>query len=199
MVLIIFGRAPIINKSAAIACYFAGFIIMSVNIIYSKAYFHSALGGKDTDLMWWTTWAVAAAMGLYEAVCLGLLTTPSAHGFLFSIPRKIATIQDENQRQISKWGAFGLAMVLGILCVVVYYVDFTTTIGGLGIGDILAARFMAGCLVFGSEVMFIGGNALMWLALVSEAESADVKKRLEDEIKRVKDSNGTVSSGRRRD
>ncbi|MGB3761275.1 MAG: hypothetical protein WBA07_33690 [Rivularia sp. (in: cyanobacteria)] len=132
-------------------------------------------------------------MGLYEAFCIGLLTTPLAWGVIFSIPNSLAKIQNEMQRKTAIYASGALAAALLLFCVLVYWVDYTTTIGGLGMGDILPARFLAGCLVFGSEVMFLAGNALAWLALISKAGTEAEKRKYQDAINRAASTNGSVS------
>jgi hypothetical protein len=187
----IFGRSPAVNRAISVCCYLAGFTVSVINIIYSRTYFES-FWGTSTDLAWWTGWVIAAVMGLYEAFCIGLLTTPLAWGVIFSIPTTLAKIQNEMQRKTAIYASGALAAGLLLFCVLVYWVDYTTTIGGLGMGDILPARFLAGCLVFGSEVMFLAGNALAWLALISKAGTEAEKKKYQDVIDKAA-SNGNSS------
>lgn len=178
----IFGRSPAVNRTTSIFCYVVGVLITCINVVYTQRYFDSYLdtGG---DLQFWTVWAISTAIGLYEAFCIGVCTTPPAWGVIFSIPKSLASIQNESQRKIATYASITVTVFLAIFCCIVYYVDYTTTIGGLGMGDILAARFLASCLVFGSEVMYLAGNALAWLALIGKAGITQEKKKYEDLIK----------------
>ncbi|MEM7422062.1 MAG: hypothetical protein AAF364_20475, partial [Pseudomonadota bacterium] len=189
----IFGRSPAVNRAISVCSYLAGFAVSVVNVVYTKLYFESFLARQDTSLIWWTVWLIASVMGLYEAFCIGLLTTPIAWGVIFSIPSSLAKIQNEMQRKIAVYASGALATALLLFCVLVYWIDYTTTIGGLGMGDTLSARFLAGCLVFGSEVMFLAGNALAWLALISKAGTEKEKKKYEDAIRNGASSSGSVS------
>lgn len=189
----IFGRSPAVNRAISVCSYLAGFAISVINVVYSKIYFESFLSAENSNLIWWTVWLIASAMGLYEAFCIGLLTTPIAWGLIFSIPTTLTKIQNEMQRKIAIYASGALAAALILFCVLVYWVDYVTTIGGLGMGDIVPARFLAGCLVFGSEVMFLAGNALAWLALISKAGTEKEKKKYEDAIRSVSSANGSVS------
>lgn len=187
----IFGRSPAVNRAISVCSYLVGFGISLINIVYSKTYFDSFLE-VENSLQFYTVWAIAASMGLYEAFCIGLCTTPVAWGVIFSIPQSIAKIQNENQRKVAMYASGALAVMLALFCCVVYWVDYTTTIGGLGMGDILPARFLAGCLVFGSEVMFLAGNALAWLALISKATTAKEKKKYQDAANKGTSGSGSV-------
>lgn len=187
----IFGRSPAVNRAISVCSYVVGFGISVINIVYSRTYFDTFLE-VDNTLQWYTVWAIATSMGLYEAFCIGLCTTPVAWGLIFSIPKTIANIQDENQRKIAMYASGGLAVSLAIFCVIVYWVDYTTTIGGLGMGDILPARFLAACLVFGSEVMFLAGNSLAWLALLGNAATAKEKRKYQDAANNASSSSGSV-------
>lgn len=183
----IFGRSPAVNRTTSVCCYLIGILITFINIVYTQQYFDSYLK-TGADLQFWTVWAISAAIGLYEAFCIGVMTTPPAWGIIFSIPKNLAAIQNENQRKIAIYASVMVTLFLSVFCCVVYYVDFVTTIGGLGISDILAARFLAGCLVFGSEVMYLAGNALAWLALIGKAGMSQEKKKYEDLIKNTSSS-----------
>lgn len=185
----IFGRAPAVNRAISVSCYLVGVSITLINVIYTKMYFDEFLQ-TGPDLQFWTVWAISAAIGLYEAFCIGILTTPPAWGIIFSIPKSLASIQNESQKKIATIASVALTVFLAIFCCIVYYVDFVTTIGGLGMGDIVAARFLASCLVFGSEVMYLAGNSLAWLALIGKAGIAQDKKKYEEVIKSA-NSNGT--------
>ncbi|MEM7554092.1 MAG: hypothetical protein AAF378_08325 [Cyanobacteria bacterium P01_A01_bin.84] len=178
----IFGRSPAVNRATSVCCYIIGFSITLINIVYTKAYFDSFLKSGG-DLQFWTVWAISAAMGLYEAFCIGLCTTPVAWGIIFSVPQSLTKIQNETQRKIAIYASAALAVFLAIFCCIVYWVDYTTTIGGLGMGDILPARFLAACLVFGSEVMFLAGNALAWLALIGKAGESKEKQKFQEAAK----------------
>lgn len=188
----IFGRSPAVNRTISVCSYMAGFCVSVINVVYSKLYFESFWGESD-GLRWWTVWLVAATMGLYEAFCIGLLTTPTAWGVIFKIPDKLTKIQNEMQKKVAVYASAALAFFLLFFCVLVYWADWVTTLGGLGMGDTLPARFLTGCLVFGSEVMFLAGNALAWLALISKATTDPEKKRYEDAIRSTASNNGSVS------
>ena len=188
----IFGRSPAVNRAISVCSYLAGIFISVINVIYTRNYFGS-FWTTENSLIWWTSWLIATVMGLYEAFCIGLLTTPIAWGLIFTIPSHLAKIQNENQRKIAMYASGALAGALLLFCVLVYWVDYTTTIGGLGMGNILPARFLAGCLVFGSEVMFLAGNALAWLALISKATTEKEKIKYLDLVKAAQNGNGSVS------
>ena len=185
----IFGRAPSVNRAISVCCYLVGIAITLINIIYTQKYFDNFLS-TQADLQFWTVWAISAAIGLYEAFCIGICTTPPAWGIIFSIPKSLASIQNESQKKIATGASIALVIFLAIFCCVVYYVDFVTTIGGLGMSDVMAARFLASCLVFGSEVMYLAGNSLAWLALIGKAGIAQDKKKYEDLIKSA-ENNGS--------
>lgn len=190
----IFGRSPAVNRSISVCCYLVGVCITFINIIYTQKYFDDYLN-TGADLQFWTVWAISSAIGLYEAFCIGVMTTPPAWGIIFSVPKNLAAIQNESQRKIATYASASLTIFLAIFCCVVYYVDFITTIGGLGMKDFMAARFLAGCLVFGSEVMYLAGNALAWLALIGKAGLAKEKQKYEELIKSSEGSgNGKYAS-----
>lgn len=177
----IIGRSPMVSKLVGVSCYIFGIIIMITNIYYSFGYFSKSLnpgGGELSSLQWWSCLAISGAMGAFEAVVIGFVTTPSAWGFIFTIPDKLARIQNENQREIAKSATIVFSIFLAILVLVVYYVDYNTTILGLGIEDQTAARFLAASLVFGSEILFVGGNATLWIALISDTEDQELKEKL---------------------
>lgn len=178
----IFGRSPAVNRSISVCCYLVGVTITFINVIYTQKYFDDYLN-TGADLQFWTVWAISSAIGLYEAFCIGVMTTPPAWGIIFSVPKSLAAIQDESQKKIATCASVALTIFLAIFCCIVYYVDFITTIGGLGMGNVMAARFLASCLVFGSEVMYLAGNALAWLALIGKAGLAKEKQKYEDLIK----------------
>lgn len=186
----IFGRSPGVNRAVSLGCYGVGVIIMSTNMVYTQRYFNQSLGAGG-DLQFYTTWGIATAIGLYEAFLLGVCTTPVAWGHLFAIPKRIADIQEPQQRKIAQYGAGALAAALIIFGLIVYWVDYTTTIGGLGLGDTLPARFLAWSLVVGSEVMFLAGNTLAWLALIGAATSKETKEKYQ----LILDKNGKNSAG----
>jgi hypothetical protein len=172
---------------------------MVVNIYYSQRYFHYLLVGSPEEnldtLMWWSTWAISGGMGAYEAVCIGILTTPIAWNFMFSIPQRLERIRNESQKQVANWALMIVLILACIACVAVYLVDFSTTFGGLTAyragEDIETLKsgffFLTLGLVFGSEVMFIGGNLTLWLALIGQAQTARMKKTMQQEID---DANG---------
>lgn len=184
----IFGRSPAVNRAISVCGYIAGFTVSAINIIFSRMYFESFWGSSD-GLIWWTTWTSAIVMGIYEAFCIGLLTTPTAWGVIFKIPDTLKKIQNEMQRKTATIASSALAIIMIVFCVLVYWADWVTTIGGLGMGDTTPARFLTGILVFGSEIMFLASNALAWLALISKATSDPEKKKYQDVIR----SNGTSS------
>ncbi|NER52311.1 MAG: hypothetical protein F6J92_37865 [Symploca sp. SIO1A3] len=182
----IIGRAPIVNSGVGGACYFVGVTIMVSNICFSQRYFHAVMapnGGELTSLQWWASWGISVAMGLFEAAMIGFATTPVAWGVIFSVPKRLNNIIDDNQRQVAKAAAVTCTGLLGVAVAAVYLVDYRTTYGGLGISDKTAAMFLASCLVAGSEVLFLAGNACQWFALISRAETADLKNKLNQEIK----------------
>lgn len=185
----IFGRAPAVNRSISVCCYFVGILITLINIVYTQAYFDDYLNAGN-DLQFWTVWSISAGIGLYEAFCVGICTTPPAWSLIFSIPKSLASIQDDTQKKIAIYASGLLVVFLIIFCCIVYYVDFVTTMGGLGMGDIMPARFLASCLVFGSEVMYLSGNALAWLALIGKASTLKERRKYESLIKNA-ESNGT--------
>lgn len=187
----IFGRSPGVNKAVSLGCYVIGVLIMTTNMVYTQRYFNQALQAKG-DLQFYTTWGISTGIGLYEAFLLGVGTTPVAWGHLFAVPKKIADIQEPQQRKLAQYGAGGLAAALIIFGLIVYWVDYTTTIGGLGLGDILPARFLAWSLVIGSEIMFLAGNTLAWLALIGAATSKETKEKYQ--LILDKNSKGSASS-----
>lgn len=162
---------------------------MISNICFSQRFFDATMtpnGGELTSLQWWASWGISVAMGLFEAAMIGFATTPVAWGVIFSVPKKLNNIIDENQRQVATTAARISVVALGIAVCAVYYVDFHTTYGGLGISDKTSALFLASCLVVGSEVLFLAGNACQWFALISRAETADLKVKLQQELKAAK-------------
>lgn len=192
-----FGRSPIVNRIIGMSCYIFGLIIMVVNIYYSQRYFHFLIAGaedaKIDGLMWISTWAISGGMGAYEAVCIGMLTTPIAWTFMFNMPQRLERIQNHNQRQFAQWVIIG-ALIMGIAaCIAVYVVDFSTTLGGLTayrtaeeLENVISGFwFLTLGLVFGSEIMFVGGNITLWMALISQAQTARVKKTMQTEIEEV--------------
>lgn len=191
------GRSPIVNRMIGAACYIFGLIIMVVNIYYSQRYFHYLIAGSEEatidGLMWISTWAIAGGMGAYEAVCIGLLTTPIAWSFMFNMPARLERIQNHNQRQFAHWVIIA-SLILGIAaCIAVYVVDFSTTLGGLTAyrppEEVEQVRsgfvFLTLGLVFGSEIMFVGGNITLWMALIGQAQTARTKKTMQTEIEEV--------------
>ena len=191
------GRSPLLNRLIGIACYLFGTVIMIVNIYYSQRYFHYLLVGNPDEtldsLMWWSTWAIAGGMGAYEAVCIGLITTPIAWNFMFSLPQRLERIRNASQKQVANWALIIILILATIACVAVYIVDFSTTFGGLTAyraeEDLENMKsgfsFLTMGLVFGSEVMFVGGNLCLWLALIGAAQTSRMKKTMEQEIQDV--------------
>ena len=186
------GRSPAVNRAISVCSYIAGFTVSAINVVFSKKYFESFWGRSD-GLIWWTVWAAAIVMGIYEAFCIGLLTTPTAWSIMFKIPDTLKKIQNETQRNTAIYASATLAVVMIVFCFLVYWADWVTTIGGLGMGDTTPARFLTGLLVFGSEIMFLSGNALAWLALISKATTDPEKKKYQDAIRNSNNaSNGSV-------
>lgn len=186
----IFGRSPAVNKAVSFGCYGIGVLIMTSNMVYTQRYFDRSLSSGG-DLQFYVTWGTAAGISLYEAFLLGICTTPVAWGHLFGVPKKIAAIQEPAQRKAAIWGASGLAVCLILFGLIVYWVDYSTTIGGLGLGDTVPARFLAWSLVIGSEVLFLAGNTLAWLSLFGAAANSETKNKLESILN---SSNGKSSA-----
>ena len=105
------GRSPAVNRAISVCSYIAGFTVSAINVVFSKIYFESFWGRSD-GLIWWTVWAAAIVMGIYEAFCIGLLTTPTAWCIMFKIPDTLKKIQNETQRKTAKYASATLAVVM---------------------------------------------------------------------------------------
>ncbi|NEO34715.1 MAG: hypothetical protein F6K36_30885, partial [Symploca sp. SIO3C6] len=84
----IFGRSPFVNNSISWGSYAVGLILMICNICFSMSYFLNGMPNpqEPSPLQWWGSLTASLFMSGYEAIMLGVLTTPIAWNYLVEIP-----------------------------------------------------------------------------------------------------------------
>lgn len=177
----IFGRSPAVNNSISWGSYIVGLILMTCNICFSMTYFLNGMPNPEdpSALQWWGSLTASLFMSGYEAIMLGVLTTPIAWYYLIKIPNFINQFPNREAQKMIRFGSTTFSVLCSILLCVVYYIDWSTTYGGINMSDEVVNSFLATSLVVGSEVLFIGGNVCAWLAYLSRKQEDETKKEIE--------------------
>lgn len=174
----VFGRSPIVNNLISWGAYLVAVILMICNICFSMTYFLSG-APNPSALQWWGSLTASLFMSGYEAIMLGVLTTPVAWFYLIKVPTFIERFPNPEGKKVIRFLSVVFLILSVILLAVVYYMDWSTTFGGLGATDAVVASFLATCLVIGSEVLFIGGNICAWLAFLGTKQEEEAREEIE--------------------